>query len=104
MKNIYKTKSIFNRPLTRRQLFALFSISLGPPLLFSSYGFGFEARNLKVETLTLPIVGFPGKLRIVQLSDLHFTSHNRFMDNVFETANDLQPDHIYITGDLDKDL
>jgi predicted MPP superfamily phosphohydrolase len=68
--------------------------------VFSSYGFGFEKRNLHVETLNLSITRFPGKLRIVHLSDIHFNSHTRFMDNVIVTSNKLKPDQIYITGDL----
>jgi len=99
--NILERKAnIFNRPLTRRQLISFLSISLGPPLLISSYGFGFETRNLKVESVKLPIIGFPGKFRVAQLSDFHFSSKSRFMDNVVKTVNDLKPDHVYITGDL----
>lgn len=100
MKKLERKTNLFNRSLTRRQLAIVLSACLGPTVLISSYGFGFEARNLKIEALKLSITGFPGKLRIVHLTDLHFTVSSRYMEYVLKRVNDLKPDHVYITGDL----
>ena len=60
--------------------------------------------NLSVEQFTLELDvprEFDG-LKICQLSDLHYTGHINleFFQRVVEEANKLQPDLIFITGDL----
>jgi predicted MPP superfamily phosphohydrolase len=91
---------LLNRPLTRRQLFSFLSVIFGPPVMLSSYGYLFETRNLKVESLKLSVIGFPGRLRVVHLSDFHFSNRSQFTDRIVNAVNNLKPDHIYITGDL----
>ena len=92
--------SKLNRPLTRRQALACLSITFGPPLLGSLYGFGIEPRRPEVERITVSLDNFPGKLRAVHLSDLHIHKESLLMRRVVESSNALEPDYVFITGDL----
>lgn len=57
-----------------------------------------NARRITVNTLAVP---GPAALRIVQLSDIHIGSMNEaFIQKMVDKTNGLQPDKIFITGDL----
>lgn len=61
----------------------------------------YEVKEIKIESAILP-KSFDG-YRIVQLSDIHLKSmegNEKFLEQVVEKVNSLQPDIICITGDL----
>ena len=64
-----------------------------------------EARNVGVTRLDIPLANLPKELdgfSIVQISDFHYgvLNLNRRLDKVVNLANGLNPDVIFITGDL----
>lgn len=68
------------------------------------YGMLIEPRWVETTLLEFPIVGLPRSLdgyRIVHLTDLHHNvvTRRRFLSQVIETANALQPDLVVLTGD-----
>jgi predicted MPP superfamily phosphohydrolase len=69
-----------------------------------TYG-SFEAKNIKLETLTLKTKKLPPEvktLRIVQISDIHFSLINglRLARKIVERIDGLAPDILISTGDL----
>jgi predicted MPP superfamily phosphohydrolase len=70
-----------------------------------AYGTRLETEWLELETLSLPIPALPPGLqgfRIVLLSDFHLYPHTQleFIEEVVETARDLNPDLAALTGDF----
>lgn len=65
--------------------------------------------SLKVDRLTIPIVGLPSALdgtTIVQLSDLHYDGKrlsDTLLEQAIEATNQAQPDLVVITGDFVTD-
>lgn len=92
--------SILNKPLTRRQALAYLAIPFGPPLLASIYGFGVEPHSPKIERVAVSLENFPGKLKVIHLSDLHIHNDSLIMRRVIALSNALEPDFVFITGDL----
>ena len=65
------------KPLTRRQTILSLGAVIGIPALGSAYGFGVGPYWAVRETLRLRLNGFPGTLRAVHVSDLHFKGPRR---------------------------
>jgi predicted MPP superfamily phosphohydrolase len=59
----------------------------------------YEPRALQIEKIALPTVVPGGKVRVVQISDLHLSSFNSYFAKVAEQVSALQPDLIVLTGD-----
>ncbi len=62
----------------------------------------FEAARVRVETVVLPAEGIAGRLRLVQVSDLHLglLLRERTLAPVVAAIQDLQPDLVVATGDV----
>lgn len=87
----------FNRQLIASVMFML-------ALAYSAYGM-WNAFNPKVKNITVKINNLPEAWRgktAVQLSDIHLGHIHRtaFMAKLVQKTNDLQPDIVFITGDL----
>ena len=89
-----------NKPLTRRQALIYLTSIFGPPLVVSTYGFGFEPFIPKIEHVTITLLDFPKALQAIHISDLHMKSDGRFMSKIRNIINSFEPDFIFITGDL----
>lgn len=59
----------------------------------------FEPQALQVERLPLPTSLPGGKVRLLQISDLHLSSFNNYFEKVARKVVSLQPDLIVLTGD-----
>jgi hypothetical protein len=83
------------------QAFVLpFLISLG----ITAYGY-FEAKNIRIEHITIESGKIPessGKIRIVQVSDVHIglIVRNERLQRIVEEVKKLEPDIVVSTGDL----
>lgn len=88
------------KPLTRRQFLGAVASVLGLSFIGSAYGFGVEPRRAVVDSITFSLPDFPGTMRAVHLSDIHFRGASRFMERVANLANSFNPDIIFLTGDL----
>ena len=65
----------------------------------------FEAGNIGITQLEIPLKGLPQELdgfSIAQISDFHYgiINSNHKLERVIEKANSLEPDVVFITGDL----
>ncbi|MEM4268266.1 MAG: metallophosphoesterase [Candidatus Woesearchaeota archaeon] len=62
----------------------------------------FSGRDIKVNSIEIPIKGLEKELHIVQLSDIHIGPINRegYMKKIANKVNMLKPDAVLITGDL----
>jgi len=72
-------------------------------LILGIWSIFFEHYNIKVEKIELEIKNLPSSfegIKIVQLSDIHFKKFGRREKKVLEILKDLDPDLIFITGDL----
>jgi len=81
-----------------------FFVPLGAALIFSAYGF-FEAMLIRAETVTLAsskISATAGRLRIVQISDVHLglMVRKERLARILATVRALAPDILVCTGDL----
>ena len=98
---LFLIASIFNWPVDIAIASTLFFVLA---LVFALYGvhnaFNLEVNNIEVKLKNLPTV-WQGK-KIVQISDLHLgIIHGvKFLDRVINKVNSLEPDIIFITGDL----
>ncbi|MDI9436655.1 MAG: metallophosphoesterase [Euryarchaeota archaeon] len=70
-------------------------------LLVSGYSI-YNALQLKIKKLCLTIPGLTREIKAVQLSDVHLgpIRNHSFLRNVVEQSNRLNPDVVFITGDL----
>ncbi len=59
----------------------------------------YEPQALQVERITLPTSSPGGKVRLLQISDLHLSNFNSYFAKVAKQVADLQPDLIVLTGD-----
>lgn len=87
--------------LSRRQCVALAGILAGGLMIYGAL----EARHIRVETVTLESAKMPpsqGRLRIVQLSDLHLGTmfYPGRLATVIKAIQTAQPDILVSTGDL----
>lgn len=67
----------------------------------------YTAKEITLETITVPIDNLKKAYKIVQLSDVHIGGliEKDFISNVVQRVNNLNPDIVVITGDLvDTDL
>ncbi len=62
----------------------------------------FNALNVKIKEVTIPIQNLEKEVRIVQLTDLHVGTikNSKFLDEIVTKTNSLNPDFVAITGDL----
>ena len=103
---LYATNSVFSETesLVIVPLIGLLSGIL--PFFIILYGIFKTIYRFKVYHHTLSFKNLPlsfSGLRIVQISDIHLGSFNyryAILERVFEKINHLQPDYIFITGDL----
>ncbi|MCX6711645.1 MAG: metallophosphoesterase [Candidatus Woesearchaeota archaeon] len=61
-----------------------------------------NASFITVKTIEIPVNNLDKDLKIVQLSDIHMGTirTNNFLTNVVDTTNNINPDLVFITGDL----
>ncbi len=59
----------------------------------------YEPQALQVERLTMPTGSSGGKVRMIQISDLHLSHFDNYFDKVVRKVVSLQPDLIVLTGD-----
>jgi predicted MPP superfamily phosphohydrolase len=77
-----------------------------PPFFIILYGIFKSLYHFKIHSHTLNFSNLPNSfngLRIVQISDIHIGSFNNryhILNRAVEKINALQPDYIFITGDL----
>lgn len=72
-------------------------------IIFAWYSFVFEPNNLKVERVMVKINNLPSSFenaKIIQLSDFHCKKFIRRDEKVLEMVASLNPDFIFITGDI----
>ncbi len=72
-------------------------------LLIIWYSFRFEPYNFKVEKIRFDFKNLPlsfDRIKIVQISDLHSKKFGRKEKLVLKIINQLNPDYIFITGDI----
>jgi len=77
------------------------ALSLAIAVAATVYGF-FEARDLRVEHVTITTRKLPSKIRVVQLSDLHLglvVGRARLL-KILDVVNHAQPDLLVSSGDL----
>lgn len=81
-----------------------FFIPLSLALLFSIYGY-FEAKDIRTETIVIPTPKIPeetGRLRIVQISDVHIglIVRKERLRRILRHVKEANPDILVSTGDL----
>ena len=92
----------WSKSLTYRRSLAA-GIALGG-IALGGYAF-LEARNVEVTRMEIPLRHLPPELdglSIVQISDVHYgmLHENGRLSDIVKRVNDLQPDLVFITGDL----
>jgi len=94
-----QTEHSTGRKISRRRFLAS-TLGLTGGLVAGD-GLLFEPRDLQVVELSLVLPKIPPgrELRLVQLSDLHINHFNGYFRKVAETAMQLRPDIILLTGD-----
>jgi predicted MPP superfamily phosphohydrolase len=103
---LYVTNHLFSETesLIVVPLAGLFSGFL--PFFVIVYGIFKSLYHFKIHSHTLQFTNLPASfngLRIVQISDIHLGSYNYrydILERAVKKINDLQPDYIFITGDL----
>ncbi len=62
----------------------------------------YEARDVKIEKVSIKLKGLKKSYKIVQLSDIHIGGliDKAFMQNIVKRVNAMKPDLVVITGDL----
>jgi predicted MPP superfamily phosphohydrolase len=81
-----------------------FMVSLLLSILISAYGY-FEARNIHIERMTIRTSKIPekiGRIRIVQISDVHLglIVREKRLRAILKEVNEAKPDLLVSTGDL----
>jgi predicted MPP superfamily phosphohydrolase len=103
---IYTGGLILHRDLSYLKIPPLHTLIL--PLLIAlgitTYGY-FEAKNITIENITIKSAKIPeasGKIRIVQISDVHIglIVRNERLQRIVEEVKKLEPDIVVSTGDL----
>ena len=97
---LYKIFGSDSLPL--KTMFFGLSVLLSAVLVVYGY---FEARNIRVKHLEIAVnqvLPQPGKLRIVQISDVHvgIIIREKRLDNLLNFVRDARPDILVCTGDL----
>lgn len=90
-----------NWMLSRRQSLAIGAVAAGAIMLYGA----FEARQIRVEKVTLPSVKIPesmGRVRIVQISDVHLgpMTYPGRMSSLVAAIRAARPDILVSSGDL----
>lgn len=77
------------------------AVIVSSTVLVSGYSI-YNAFRLKISEFSLPIPGLTREILVVQLSDVHLgpIRNHSFLKNVVAKCNRLNPDVIFITGDL----
>ena len=83
--------------ITRRRFLSLGMFGLAGALAADSAWY--EPQALQLENTTLKVDPPGGRVRLVQVSDLHLSSFNGFFSKVASAVTSLQPDVIILTGD-----
>lgn len=83
--------------LSRRRFLSLGMFGLAGALAADTAWY--EPQALQVENNLLSTGQAGGRVRLVQVSDLHLSSFNRYFAKVARQVADLQPDLILLTGD-----
>lgn len=83
--------------VSRRRFLALGLAGAGGALLADSLWY--EPQALKIEQHRLHSAYQGGKVRIVQISDLHLSRFNSYFEEVTRQVAELKPDLILLTGD-----
>lgn len=83
--------------MSRRRFLSLGLAGASGALLADSLWY--EPQALKIERHMLQSSSQGGKVRIVQISDLHLSDFNSYFEKVTKQVADLKPDVILLTGD-----
>lgn len=83
--------------VSRRRFLCLGLTGVSGALLADSLWY--EPQALKIERHKLHAASQGGKVRIVQISDLHLSDFNSYFEKVARQVADLKPDLILLTGD-----
>ena len=83
--------------MSRRQFLSLGLAGASGALLADSLWY--EPQALQIERHMLQSSSQGGKVRIVQISDLHLSDFNSYFEEVTKQVADLKPDLILLTGD-----
>jgi len=84
-------------------MFYIFSLFLFLCFCLFIWGFLIEPNAIKIENVSFEIKDLPSNfedIKIVQLSDLHSRSFGKREEKVLEILSKIQPDFIFITGDI----
>jgi hypothetical protein len=86
-----------HKGISRRRFLSLGAAGLAGALLAETVWY--EPQALQVEQSTIPSALPGGRIRMVQVSDLHLSSFNNYFKTVANTVAGLEPDLIVLTGD-----
>ncbi|MDT8443680.1 MAG: metallophosphoesterase [Desulfuromonadales bacterium] len=91
----YSTRA--HRGVSRRRFLSLGMAGIAGAVVADAAWY--EPQALQVEMISLPSSSPGSRLRLLQISDLHLSSFNRYFAKVAKQVADLQPDLIVLTGD-----
>ena len=85
------------KPISRRRFLSLGMAGLSGALLAEAAWYEPQALQVERNAITSPLPG--GRVRVVQVSDLHLSSFNNYLRHVASKVARLEPDLIVLTGD-----
>jgi len=94
-----------HQPQRRRLIINAGKLAVAAPFIITGYGATYGRTSFKVQEVEIPVPNLPpdlGRVRILQLSDLHlgpFLNETQ-LARVIDAANELRPDIALVTGDL----
>jgi predicted MPP superfamily phosphohydrolase len=83
--------------ISRRRFLSLGAVGLSGALLAETAWYEPQALQVERSSVASPLPG--GRIRVVQVSDLHLSSFNHYFKSVANTVAGLEPDLIVLTGD-----
>lgn len=83
--------------LNRRRFLTLGMTGIAGTFLADTLWYEPQALQIEEHLLTADAPG--GKVRLIQVSDLHLSNFNSYFEKVAQTVNSLKPDIILLTGD-----
>ena len=86
-----------HKGISRRRFLSLGAAGLAGALLAETVWY--EPQALQVEHSTIPSALPGGRIRMVQVSDLHLSSFDNYFKKVVSQVASLEPDLIVLTGD-----
>lgn len=83
--------------ISRRRFLSLGAVGLSGAFLAETAWYEPQALQVERSKVASPLPG--GRIRVVQVSDLHLSSFNHYFKSVANTVAGLEPDLIVLTGD-----